>query len=97
MVVTFGARRGGPWSGRIMENQGQTLVLGVTPTPDAIVGKFRTYVAIVAGSGLQRTKRDPQTDLYVLYNAWCPGTTLICHELRLTGTTDDNISYPGLI
>ncbi|GAA6231224.1 coagulation factor XIII A chain [Lates japonicus] len=72
VVVTFGARHGGPWSGRIVENQGQTLVLGVTPTADAIVGKFRTYVAIVAGSGLQRTKRDPQTDLYVLYNAWCP-------------------------
>ncbi|XP_039982997.1 coagulation factor XIII A chain-like isoform X2 [Xiphias gladius] len=72
VVVAFGSQRGGPWSGQILEAQGESVTLGITPTPDAIVGKFRTYVAIVTGGGLQRTKRDTVTDLYLLFNAWCP-------------------------
>ncbi|XP_045927854.1 coagulation factor XIII A chain-like [Micropterus dolomieu] len=71
-VVTFGSRSGGPWSGRIVENKGSLLMLGVTPTPNAIVGRFRTYVTIVTDSGLQRTRTDENTDLYLLFNAWCP-------------------------
>ncbi|XP_041816920.1 coagulation factor XIII A chain-like [Chelmon rostratus] len=72
VVVTFNSRRGGPWSGQILENRGQSVMLGITPTADAIVGKFRTYVAIMTGGGMQRTKRDATTDLYLLFNAWCP-------------------------
>ncbi|XP_028427271.1 coagulation factor XIII A chain [Perca flavescens] len=71
VVVTFNSRLGGPWSGRIVESQGVTVTLGITPTPDAIVGKFRMYVAIVAGTGMRRTKRNAASDLYVLFNAWC--------------------------
>uniref|UniRef100_A0A8C2XPT6 protein-glutamine gamma-glutamyltransferase n=1 Tax=Cyclopterus lumpus TaxID=8103 RepID=A0A8C2XPT6_CYCLU len=71
VVVTFGDRKGGPWEGEIVEHQGESVILGITPTANAIVGKFRTYVAVVAGSGMQRTKRDTSTDLYVLFNAWC--------------------------
>lgn len=48
-------------------------MLGITPTPSAIVGKYRTYVAIEVGGNMQRTSRDTSTDLYVLFNAWCPG------------------------
>uniref|UniRef100_A0A671WSF6 Transglutaminase-like domain-containing protein n=1 Tax=Sparus aurata TaxID=8175 RepID=A0A671WSF6_SPAAU len=72
VVVTFNSRHSGPWMGQILEMQGESVLLGITPTPDAIVGKFRTYVAISAGSGMQRTKRDTSTDLYLLFNAWCP-------------------------
>uniref|UniRef100_A0A8C9XEY9 Transglutaminase-like domain-containing protein n=1 Tax=Sander lucioperca TaxID=283035 RepID=A0A8C9XEY9_SANLU len=71
VVVTFNSRPGGPWSGQIVESQGATVTLGITPTPDAIVGRFRTNVAIVAGTGMQRTNRDAATDVYVLFNAWC--------------------------
>ncbi|XP_041670669.1 coagulation factor XIII A chain-like [Cheilinus undulatus] len=73
VIVCFGSRRGGLWTGRILEMQGQSVLLGITPTPDAIVGKFRTYVAVVTGNGLQRTRRDARTDMYLLFNAWCPG------------------------
>ncbi|XP_060950230.1 coagulation factor XIII A chain-like [Limanda limanda] len=72
IVVTFGSRRGGAWSGRILETRGQMVMVGVTPTPDAIVGKFRTYVAVEVNGGLQRTSRTTSTDLYLLFNAWCP-------------------------
>ena len=74
-MVTFNSRHGSSWIGQILEMQGQSVTLGITPTPDAIVGKFRTYVAIAAGSGMQRTKRDTSTDLYLLFNAWCPSMT----------------------
>ncbi|TNN22087.1 Protein-glutamine gamma-glutamyltransferase K [Liparis tanakae] len=73
MVVTFGQRKGGLWAGEVLERRGETLVLGITPTANAIVGKFRTYVAVVAAQGIQRTKRNTKTDMYLLFNAWCRG------------------------
>lgn len=80
-MVTFGSRAGGPWSGRILENNGASLMLSITSTPSAIVGKYRVYVAIDVGSGIQRTRRDPSTDLYMLVNAWCPGTDSVSYCL----------------
>ncbi|XP_034720739.1 coagulation factor XIII A chain-like [Etheostoma cragini] len=71
VAVTFNSRNGGSWTGRIVESQDVTVTLGITPTPDAIVGRFQTYVAIMMGTGKQRTKRDATTDLYMLFNAWC--------------------------
>ncbi|XP_051910224.1 coagulation factor XIII A chain-like [Hippocampus zosterae] len=68
--ATFGTRRRGRWPGRIVESQGSWLLLGITPQADAIVGKFRMYVTIVTAKGLQRTKRDPDTDCYILFNCW---------------------------
>ncbi|KAL6097467.1 f13a1 [Pungitius sinensis] len=70
-VVTFGSRPGS-WSGQILDKQGPSVVLGITATATAIVGKYRTYVAVVAGGGMKRTKRNPDTDMYLLFNAWCP-------------------------
>ncbi|XP_078018791.1 coagulation factor XIII A chain-like [Epinephelus lanceolatus] len=76
VVVTFGARHGGPWSGQILEQQGESMMLGITPAPNAIVGKYRIYMAIEVGGSMQRTSRDTSTDLYVLFNAWCPEDTV---------------------
>ncbi|KAM7390022.1 hypothetical protein PAMA_008271 [Pampus argenteus] len=72
VVVTFGSRSGSRWAGRIVDSQGAAVTLGITSTPDAIVGKFRTYVAIATASGMQRTARDARSDMYMLFNAWCP-------------------------
>ncbi|KAM6971579.1 coagulation factor XIII A chain-like [Tautogolabrus adspersus] len=72
MAVAFGGRSGCPWLGRTLEMQGESVMLGITPTANAIVGKFRTYVAVIAGNGIQRTRRDAKTDFYLLFNAWCP-------------------------
>lgn len=73
-MVTFGNRGSGSWSGRILQSQGTAVMFGITPNAAAIVGKFQVYVAISTGMGMQRTKRDPTTDLYLLFNAWCTGT-----------------------
>ncbi|XP_029979588.1 coagulation factor XIII A chain-like [Sphaeramia orbicularis] len=80
VAVTFNQRRGGSWRGELLEERDSVLTLGITPTPDAIVGKFRTYVAIVGARGMQRTKRDPTTDLYLLFNAWCPYDTVFVSD-----------------
>ncbi|XP_061661334.1 coagulation factor XIII A chain-like isoform X4 [Syngnathoides biaculeatus] len=68
--VTFGTRHRGRWPGRILDTQGSRTVLGITPPADTIVGKFRMYVTVVSNRGLQRTKRDPTTDCYMLFNCW---------------------------
>ncbi|XP_016886908.1 coagulation factor XIII A chain [Cynoglossus semilaevis] len=60
------------WLGNIIESQGNSVTLGITPTPTAIVGKFRTYVAIRDQNGWQITKRNSSTDLYLLFNPWSP-------------------------
>ncbi|KAF7653095.1 hypothetical protein LDENG_00087100, partial [Lucifuga dentata] len=76
VVVTFNSRRGSRWAGRVAEKRGEEVVLGITPTPDAIVGKYRVYVCVVGRNGLQRTRRDTSTDLYLLFNAWCSDDTV---------------------
>ncbi|KAM9713032.1 coagulation factor XIII A chain-like [Menidia menidia] len=72
VVVTFGGRRGGQWAGQVLEAQGVVASLGVTPHAKAIVGLYRTYVAVSTGNGLQRTEKDNATNLYLLFNPWCP-------------------------
>ncbi|KAA8579879.1 hypothetical protein FQN60_006972 [Etheostoma spectabile] len=56
------------------------------PTPKAIVGRFRTYVAIVAGTGMQRTRRNAATDLYMLFNAWCKDDAVFLPNKQATST-----------
>ncbi|XP_068160153.1 coagulation factor XIII A chain-like [Antennarius striatus] len=79
-VVTFGSRRGGSWSGKLLAVEGATLTLEVTPTANAIVGKFQTCVSIVTPNGMQCSDRDPASDLYLLFNAWCKDDTVFLPE-----------------
>ncbi|XP_072235163.1 coagulation factor XIII A chain-like [Leuresthes tenuis] len=72
VVVTFGNRRGGRWSGEILGVQGNIMSLSVKPHAKAIVGMYRTYVAISAANGMIRTRKDPNTNMYLLFNPWCP-------------------------
>ncbi|KAM3593667.1 uncharacterized protein V6R79_018316 [Siganus canaliculatus] len=80
VIVTFGNRQGSAWSGRVVEWQGECVTLEITPTADAIVGKYRFYVAIETSRGMQRTKRDANTDLYLLFNAWCEADTVFVNN-----------------
>ncbi|XP_074550147.1 coagulation factor XIII A chain-like [Halichoeres trimaculatus] len=100
IAVTFGSRRGGPWAGRILELQGPSVVVGITPTANAVVGKFRTYVAVVTGNGMQRTRRDARTDMYLLYNAWCPEDPVFVPndaERREYVLNDVGVIYQGAV
>uniref|UniRef100_W5N165 protein-glutamine gamma-glutamyltransferase n=2 Tax=Lepisosteus oculatus TaxID=7918 RepID=W5N165_LEPOC len=62
----------GQWGARVLGSEGSIVTLGITPAPDCIVGKFRLYVAVMTPYGIRRTRRDPQTDTYILFNPWAP-------------------------
>uniref|UniRef100_A0A8C4QRI7 protein-glutamine gamma-glutamyltransferase n=1 Tax=Eptatretus burgeri TaxID=7764 RepID=A0A8C4QRI7_EPTBU len=48
------------------------LDIEVTLSPKCLVGCFEIYLVLMTASGKQRTRRDPETDIYVLFNSWCP-------------------------
>ncbi|KAG9345794.1 hypothetical protein JZ751_008939 [Albula glossodonta] len=60
----------GLWRGRILDSIDNIITVGVTAAPDCIVGRFRMYVAVVTPYGIRRTRRDPNRDVYILFNPW---------------------------
>ncbi|XP_030194376.1 coagulation factor XIII A chain [Gadus morhua] len=62
--------RQSPWAGRVVVAAGPEVTMGITPTADAIVGRYRLYVAVVTPYGIRRTCTDVSRDLYILYNPW---------------------------
>lgn len=56
-----------------MEQYGSVLELVVHPSPRAIVGKYRCYVVVNGHEQLVRSRRNEKTDVYMLFNPWCPG------------------------
>uniref|UniRef100_A0A8C7HNT0 Coagulation factor XIII A chain n=1 Tax=Oncorhynchus kisutch TaxID=8019 RepID=A0A8C7HNT0_ONCKI len=50
--------------------QGDACVVGITPSADAIIGKYYTSVAVIGSNGISRTQKDSGTDFYLLFNAW---------------------------
>uniref|UniRef100_A0A672S4K2 protein-glutamine gamma-glutamyltransferase n=1 Tax=Sinocyclocheilus grahami TaxID=75366 RepID=A0A672S4K2_SINGR len=73
ITVSFGKeKRDGRWNGRVIGVQGNEVTVGITPDASCIIGRFRTFVAIVTDLGKQRTQRNPDIDFYVLFNPWDP-------------------------
>uniref|UniRef100_A0A671W2Y6 protein-glutamine gamma-glutamyltransferase n=1 Tax=Sparus aurata TaxID=8175 RepID=A0A671W2Y6_SPAAU len=58
------------WAGRITNTSENTVTMGITPTPDCIVGKYYMYVAVVTPFGIRRTRKDDSRNLYILFNPW---------------------------
>ncbi|KAK6491887.1 coagulation factor XIII A chain-like [Huso huso] len=61
----------GEWGGRILQSADNVVTLSITPAADSIVGKFRMYVAVMTPYGIRRTARNPERDVYILFNPWC--------------------------
>ncbi|XP_064199891.1 coagulation factor XIII A chain [Anguilla rostrata] len=62
--------RMGLWRGRVLDSIDNMVTVGITAAPDSIVGKFRTYVAVLTPYGIRRTRREVKHDVYVLFNPW---------------------------
>ncbi|XP_078469803.1 protein-glutamine gamma-glutamyltransferase K-like isoform X1 [Lampetra planeri] len=62
----------GTWKATVTGSQGARMALLVHTSPKCIVGKYRFHVATLSAGGLYRSSRDPNTDLYFLFNPWCP-------------------------
>ncbi|XP_055007177.1 coagulation factor XIII A chain [Boleophthalmus pectinirostris] len=73
VVVSFSGLVGsGPWAASASEQQG-ALMLQITPSTDAVVGRYRVAVGVALANGLQFTGPELQPYLYLLFNAFNPG------------------------
>uniref|UniRef100_UPI00358FA8DA protein-glutamine gamma-glutamyltransferase K-like n=1 Tax=Myxine glutinosa TaxID=7769 RepID=UPI00358FA8DA len=60
----------GAW---LRQGQGSCVLdIEVTLSPECLVGRFELYLVLMGADGKQRSKRVPETDIYVLFNPWCP-------------------------
>ena len=71
------------WAGRITNNTENTVTMGITPTPDCIVGKYHMYVAVVTPFGIRRTRKDDSRNLYILFNPWASGRFRLLDKKQL--------------
>ncbi|XP_056593618.1 coagulation factor XIII A chain-like [Triplophysa dalaica] len=58
------------WKCRVVNIEGRDVTVGITPDPNCIVGRFRIFMVVVSDVGKQRTPRNPDNDVYVLFNPW---------------------------
>ncbi|XP_051711102.1 coagulation factor XIII A chain [Oryctolagus cuniculus] len=61
----------GKWGAKVIMNEDKSVRLSIQSSPECIVGKFRMYVAVWTPYGILRTRRNPDTDTYILFNPWC--------------------------
>ncbi|XP_031437099.1 coagulation factor XIII A chain-like [Clupea harengus] len=69
--LNLGDSTGNKWETRNTVD-GNTVTVDIKPLADCIVGMYCFNVIVVTPLGKFRTKRDPNTDFYILFNTWCP-------------------------
>ncbi|CAB1345391.1 unnamed protein product [Coregonus sp. 'balchen'] len=65
ILVSAAKDRQSPWAGRVVDSTDNVVTVGITPAPDCIVGKWRTYVAVVTPYGIRRTRRDETDSVFL--------------------------------
>lgn len=63
----------GGWKAHVTKASGQNLNLRVHTSPSAIIGKFQFTVRTRCEAGEFQLPFDPQNEIYILFNPWCPG------------------------
>ncbi|XP_032079379.1 coagulation factor XIII A chain [Thamnophis elegans] len=63
--------KSGEWGAKITHRANTSVALNIMPAANCIVGKFRMYVAVLTPMGILRTRRNQDTDTYILFNPWC--------------------------
>uniref|UniRef100_A0A665URW3 protein-glutamine gamma-glutamyltransferase n=1 Tax=Echeneis naucrates TaxID=173247 RepID=A0A665URW3_ECHNA len=76
------AERQSAWKGRITDQMGTEVTMGITPLANCIVGKYSLYVAVSTPFGIRRTKRDRSRELYILFNPWASGDAVFLNDER---------------
>ncbi|XP_039381896.1 coagulation factor XIII A chain [Mauremys reevesii] len=72
----------GTWGAKITWKEDRSIRLSIMSAPTCIVGKFRLYVAVLTPYGILRTKRNPETDTYILFNPWCPEDSVFLDDKK---------------
>uniref|UniRef100_A0A8C6WI45 Transglutaminase-like domain-containing protein n=1 Tax=Neogobius melanostomus TaxID=47308 RepID=A0A8C6WI45_9GOBI len=78
--------------------QGATLLLRVTPAPDAVVGKYLVVVGVALANGLQYTPDSLRLPLYVLFNAFHPDDVVYLQnqsDAHMYVMKDNGVIYVG--
>ncbi|XP_034284988.1 coagulation factor XIII A chain [Pantherophis guttatus] len=70
----------GKWGAKITHRANTSVALNIMPAANCIVGKFRMYVAVLTPMGILRTRRNPDTDTYILFNPWCKEDAVFMDE-----------------
>uniref|UniRef100_A0A670ZGA7 Coagulation factor XIII A chain n=1 Tax=Pseudonaja textilis TaxID=8673 RepID=A0A670ZGA7_PSETE len=70
----------GKWGAKITHKANTSVALNIMSAADCIVGKFRMYVAVLTPMGILRTRRNPDTDTYILFNPWCKEDAVFMDE-----------------
>ncbi|KAM6455695.1 coagulation factor XIII A chain isoform 1-T2 [Liasis olivaceus] len=70
----------GKWGAKITHRANNSVALNIMPAANCIVGKFRMYVAVLTPMGILRTRRNPDTDTYILFNPWCTEDAVFLDE-----------------
>ncbi|XP_041717283.1 coagulation factor XIII A chain-like [Coregonus clupeaformis] len=70
VIVSFDSSQNVNWTGRMIQQLGDECVVGITPSANAIIGKYYTNVAVIGSNEISRTPKDTGTDFYLLFNAW---------------------------
>ncbi|XP_070603301.1 coagulation factor XIII A chain isoform X2 [Erythrolamprus reginae] len=68
------------WGAKITHRANTSVALNIMPAADCIVGKFRMYVAVLTPMGILRTRRNLDTDTYILFNPWCKEDAVFMDE-----------------
>uniref|UniRef100_A0A4W5KRQ4 Coagulation factor XIII A chain n=1 Tax=Hucho hucho TaxID=62062 RepID=A0A4W5KRQ4_9TELE len=50
--------------------QEDECVVGITPSANAIIGRYYTNAAVIGSNGISRTQKDYRMDFYLLFNTW---------------------------
>ncbi|KAL4634941.1 coagulation factor XIII A chain-like [Arapaima gigas] len=64
-----------PWQSQLLENNRNIVQMGITPSADCIVGKFRMFAVVITPTGLIRDKTNFK-EIYILFNPWVPADTV---------------------
>ncbi|XP_008321802.2 coagulation factor XIII A chain [Cynoglossus semilaevis] len=68
------------WEGRIIDQSGNSVTMGITPSANCVVGKYHMFVAVATPFGIRRTRRDKSRDLYILFNPWSPDDAVFLND-----------------
>uniref|UniRef100_A0A8C9QY61 protein-glutamine gamma-glutamyltransferase n=1 Tax=Scleropages formosus TaxID=113540 RepID=A0A8C9QY61_SCLFO len=79
IIVSPNQDNKGPWQSQLLENKGNIIEMGITPSANCIVGKFLMYAVVVAPTGLIRDKEN-SSEIYILFNSWAPDDTVFMHD-----------------
>ncbi|NWZ97974.1 F13A factor, partial [Nesospiza acunhae] len=70
-IPVGGALKPGQWGAKIIHRENNSIRLSIMSSATCIIGKFRLYVAVLTPYGILRTRRNSETDTYLLFNPWC--------------------------